>query len=224
MVRMGLGMVAILAPLQAFIGDLHGLNTAKYQPVKVAAMEAHWDGSTPGDLVLFAIPNEKEESNDFEISIPNIASLIITHDLNGLFKGLKDFKPEERPPVKPVFYAFRAMVGIGLAMIGIGLVGALLWWRGRVFDAKWYLWPVQHSLATRLHRHPRRMVGDGDRPPTVDRHGHFENRGCGIAGFRRCRADDAHSICTGLHKRVLDGHPVYQQADREGPDRRCDRA
>jgi cytochrome d ubiquinol oxidase subunit I len=138
-------MVAILAPLQLFIGDQHGLNTAEHQPAKLAAMEAHWDGSHPAGLVLFAVPNESEERNDFEISIPNIASLIITHDSQGLFKGMKDFKPEDRPPVKPVFYAFRLMVGIGLLMIAIGLVGAFLWLRGRLFDERLYLAAVQHA-------------------------------------------------------------------------------
>jgi cytochrome bd ubiquinol oxidase subunit I len=145
MMRMGLGMVVVLAPLQAVIGDFHGLNTAKYQPAKVAAMEAHWDGSKPGALVLFGIPNEKEQRNDYEISIPNIASLIITHDMNGLFKGLNDFPASERPPVKPVFFAFRAMVGLGLLMIAIGAVGAVLWWRGALFTTTWYLRSVQHS-------------------------------------------------------------------------------
>ncbi len=148
MIRMGLGMVAVLAPLQLVIGDMHGLNTAQHQPVKVAAMEAHWDGSKPADLVLFAWPNQKEERNDFEISIPNLASVIITHDPQGLFKGLKDFKPEDRPPVLPVFFAFRAMVGIGMLMIAIGLYGVFLWARGRLFDTGWYLraltyaWPL----------------------------------------------------------------------------------
>ncbi len=148
MMRMGLGMVAVLAPLQLVIGDMHGLNTAQHQPVKVAAMEAHWDGSKPADLVLFAWPNQKEERNDFEISIPNLASVIITHDANGLFKGLKDFKPEDRPAVLPVFFAFRAMVGIGMLMIAIGLYGTFLWARGRLFDTGWYLraltytWPL----------------------------------------------------------------------------------
>jgi cytochrome d ubiquinol oxidase subunit I len=145
MLRMGIGMVALLAPLQLVIGDAHGLNTAKHQPAKVAAMEAHWDGSKPADLVLFAWPNEAEERNDYEISIPNIASFIITHDLNGLFKGLKDFAPQDRPPVKPVFFAFRVMVGLGMLMIAAGLAGAFLWWRGLLFNARWYLWPL--SLA-----------------------------------------------------------------------------
>lgn len=145
MMRMGLGMVAVLAPLQLVIGDMHGLNTAEHQPVKVAAMEAHWDGSKPADLVLFAWPNEKEERNDFEIAIPNLASFIITHDMQGLFKGLKDFAPQDRPPVKPVFFAFRIMVGIGLLMIAIGIYGAYLWLRGRLFERGWYQWAVSYS-------------------------------------------------------------------------------
>ena len=145
MMRMGLGMVAILAPLQAVIGDMHGINTAEYQPAKIAAMEAHWDGSKPAALILFAIPNSKEERNDFEISIPNLASLIITHDMNGLFKGLKDFKPEDRPPIPQIFFSFRVMVGIGFAMIGIGFIGAFLWLRGTLFETRWYLGAVQHA-------------------------------------------------------------------------------
>jgi len=145
MIRMGLGMVAILAPLQLFIGDAHGLNTAEHQPAKVAAMEAHWDGSKPADLILFAWPDQKAETNHLQISIPNLASLIITHDTQGLFKGLKDFKPEDRPNVLWVFFSFRVMVGIGMLMIGIGLVGAFLWARGRLFDTNWYLKPVVYS-------------------------------------------------------------------------------
>lgn len=143
MIRMGLGMVVILAPLQLLIGDLHGLNTAKHQPAKIAAIEAHWDGSKPADLVLFAWPDSKTESNHAEISIPNAGSLLITHDANGLFPGLKDFKPEDRPPVVPVFFMFRLMVGIGMVMIAVGIIGAFLWWRKRLFDAAWFLKPVR---------------------------------------------------------------------------------
>ena len=145
MARMGVGMLAVLAPLQLVIGDFHGLNTAKHQPAKVAAMEAHWDGSKPGDLVLFAWPDAKAERNRFEVSIPKGASLVITHDPNGLFPGLKDFAPEDRPPVWPVFFSFRIMVAIGLLMIAIGFVGAWLWWRGRLFDTRWFLKPVGYT-------------------------------------------------------------------------------
>ena len=148
MLRMGIGMVAVLAPLQLVIGDMHGLNTAHHQPAKVAAMEAHWDGSKPADLVLFAIPDEKNETNTFELAIPGIASFIITHDWNGLFKGLKDFPPSERPPVTPVFFAFRIMVGLGLLMIAGGLLGTVLWARGRLFDSRWYLTAVSYAWPT----------------------------------------------------------------------------
>src|SRR3982750_4519603 len=104
MVRMAIGMIAVLAPLQLFIGDQHGLNTLKHQPIKVAAMEAHWDGSKPGDFHIFAWPDEKNERNLFEISIPRGSSLILTHDPNGLFPGLKSVPPQERPPIVPVFF------------------------------------------------------------------------------------------------------------------------
>jgi len=145
MVRMALGMIAVLAPLQLFFGDQHGLNTLKHQPIKVAAMEAHWDGSHPGDFHIFAWPDEKNETNRFAISIPRGASLILTHDPNGLFPGLKSVPPDQRPPVIPVFFAFRVMIGIGFLMIAIGLFGAFLWWRGKLFETRWYLQIVQYG-------------------------------------------------------------------------------
>ena len=145
MMRMGLGMVAILAPLQVLIGDQHGLNTLKHQPAKIAAIESHWDGSEPGALVLFAIPNSKEERNDYEISIPYGASWILTHSAEGRFPGLKQFAPSDRPPVFPVFLSFRLMVGMGVLMLLIGFSGAWLWWRGRLFDTRWYLQSVQYA-------------------------------------------------------------------------------
>ena len=140
MMHMAIGLIAILAPLQLLIGDQHGLNTLQHQPVKIAAMEAHWDGSKPGDFELLAWPDEKAETNRFAISIPHGASLIITHDPNGLFPGLTSVAPRDRPPVVPVFFAFRIMVGIGLLMIAAGWLGLFLWWRGRLFETRWYLW------------------------------------------------------------------------------------
>ena len=139
MLRMAIGLLSILAPLQLFLGDQHGLNTLKYQPIKIAAMEAHWDGSKPGDFHVFAWPDETAQTNRFAISIPHGASLILTHDPNGLFSGLNDVPPEDRPPVTTVFFAFRIMLGIGVFMIGAALLGALLWWRGALFTTRWYL-------------------------------------------------------------------------------------
>ncbi len=139
MMRMGLWLMAILAPLQLFIGDQHGLNTLKHQPIKIAAIEAHWDGSKPGALVLFAWPDEKAEKNLFEISIPHGSSLILTHSYDGLFPGLKSVPPQDRPPVPNVFFGFRIMVGIGLYMIAAALFGCFLWWRGKLWETRWYL-------------------------------------------------------------------------------------
>ncbi len=145
MMRMAIGMLATLGPLQVLIGDQHGLNTLAYQPIKIAAMEAHWDGSKPGALVLFAWPDEKTETNRFEIAIPKAGSLILKHDPDGLFPGLKSVPPADRPPLLPPFFAFRVMVGIGLLIVAAGLVGLWLWWRQQLFDARWYLWPASHA-------------------------------------------------------------------------------
>ncbi|MEP7029507.1 MAG: cytochrome ubiquinol oxidase subunit I [Pseudolabrys sp.] len=139
MLRMAIGLTAILAPLQLVIGDQHGLNTLKYQPIKVAAMEAHWDGALPGDFHIFAWPDEHAAHNWFEISIPKAASLILTHRMNGLFPGLLSVPPQDRPPVKTVFFAFRIMLGIGFFMIAAALLGAFYWWRGTLFEQRWYL-------------------------------------------------------------------------------------
>ena len=145
MLQMAIGMLAIVAPIQAFVGDSHGLNTEKYQPAKIAAIEAHWDSSKPAPLVLFAWPDEAAEKNLFEISIPNGASLMITHSLDGLFPGLKDFPPEDRPPVLTPFFGFRIMVGVCVVMILFGWVGAYLLLRRRATTTRWFLWPASLS-------------------------------------------------------------------------------
>jgi cytochrome bd ubiquinol oxidase subunit I len=145
MMRMGVGMLALLTPIQLFIGDQHGLNTLKHQPIKIAAVEGHWDGSKPGELVLFAWPDAKTETNLFQVAIPKLGSLIVTHDPDGLFPGLTSVPPDDRPPIVPVFFAFRAMVGIGLLMLAAGWIGAFLWWRGHLFETRWYLVPLAWS-------------------------------------------------------------------------------
>jgi cytochrome d ubiquinol oxidase subunit I len=145
MVRMAVAFASIVAPLQLLIGDQHGLNTLKYRPMKVAAIEAHWDGSAPAPLVLFAWPDESAETNGYAITIPHGASLVLTHSWNGLVPGLKSVPSSERPPVVPPFFAFRIMVGIGLLMIAVALTGAYLWWRGRLLKTHWYLRIVRHG-------------------------------------------------------------------------------
>ena len=121
-------VAAVLAPLQIFSGDLHGLNTLKHQPQKIAAMEGVWQTSTQVPFVLFAIPNEETRTNDFAISIPYATSLVLTHQTDGEVQGLDDFK-NEHPPVKPVFFAFRIMIVCGLLMLASAWWGCLSLWR-----------------------------------------------------------------------------------------------
>jgi cytochrome bd ubiquinol oxidase subunit I len=121
--RTGVVMAAVLLPLQILIGDMHGLNTMKHQPAKLAAMEGIWETQKGAPAVLFGIPDEATRSNKYEVAIPKLASLYLTHDLDGEVKGLNDFKGKH-PPAKPVFFAFRIMVGIGMLMLVLGWIGA----------------------------------------------------------------------------------------------------
>ena len=137
MLGMATMMAAIVAPLQVFIGDMHGLNTLEHQPAKVAAMEGIWETEKGADLRLFAIPDQENETNHYEVTIPKMASIILTHDANGEIKGLKEWKKEDRPPVFPVFWSFRVMVGLGMLMVLIGFVSAIQYFRGKLFECKW---------------------------------------------------------------------------------------
>jgi cytochrome d ubiquinol oxidase subunit I len=107
--------------------------------VKLAAIEAIWETERGAPLLLFAIPNPKEEKNDFAIGIPKLGSLIITHELNGEIKGLKEVSADRRPPVAPVFYAFRVMVGIGVLMLVLVVASGVQWKRGRLIESRWIL-------------------------------------------------------------------------------------
>jgi cytochrome d ubiquinol oxidase subunit I len=126
--KLGITLGAVLIPVQILVGDLHGLNTLEHQPAKVAAMEGNWETRGNVPLVLFAIPNERERRNDFSVEIPNGASIILKHDPAGVVPGLNDFIGKH-PPVAPVFYAFRVMVGIGMLMLAMSWLGAYLLWR-----------------------------------------------------------------------------------------------
>ncbi len=137
MLRIALMVGALLAPTQAVVGDFHGLNTLEHQPAKVAAIEGIWQGGPNVPLLLFAIPNEAEKRNDYAIGIPNGASWILRHDPDGVLPGLNEFEGKH-PPVMPVFWSFRVMVGIGLLMILASWYGA---WRTRRRDyvlPRWY--------------------------------------------------------------------------------------
>lgn len=136
---MALWLLLILAPLQMFIGDMHGLNTLKHQPAKLAAMEGHWETNTDGGmpLYLFGIPDMQAEETKYAIAIPNLGSLIMTHSLNGQVKGLKDFAPEDRPNSTVVFWSFRIMAGLGMLMILLALAGLFLRKNQKLYNNKW---------------------------------------------------------------------------------------
>jgi cytochrome d ubiquinol oxidase subunit I len=121
--RTGVVLAAILIPLQIVAGDLHGLNTLHHQPAKIAAMEGIWKTEKGAPAVLFGLPNATTQSNDFEIAIPKLASIYLTHKIDGEIKGIDAFA-DRHPPVAPLFFAFRIMVGVGLLMLAASWVAA----------------------------------------------------------------------------------------------------
>jgi cytochrome bd ubiquinol oxidase subunit I len=143
MFSMAMWMAAVVAPVQIFAGDMHGLNTLEHQPVKVMAMEGHYDSHPSGaPLILFGIPNSAEKRVDYAIQIPKASSLILKHDLNAPLAGLDTVPDDLEPPVGVVFWSFRVMVGLGFAMLGLGLWSLLARYRRRLYD-----WPMLHRAA-----------------------------------------------------------------------------
>lgn len=136
---MCLWLLLIMAPAQAVIGDFHGLNTLEHQPTKVAAMEGNWETGSNVPLLLFAIPDQEAQTNHFEIGIPSLASIVLTHSADGEVPGVSEVAPDEQPPVALVFWSFRVMVAIGMLMIGVAIAGLLLRRKGRVFQSPLYL-------------------------------------------------------------------------------------
>ena len=167
--RFGLMLAAVLAPLQIFVGDLHGLNTLEHQPAKIAAIEAIWKTQKGAPLVLFAVPDDDRRRNDFAIEIPKAASLILKHDGDAELKGIDAFAPDA-PPVAPVFFAFRVMVGLGMLMLLLGWGGTWMTRGGRL-PPRWLLWVFAGStfagwiatlagwLVTEIGRQPWLVTG-----------------------------------------------------------------
>jgi len=138
MFSMAMWMAALVAPVQIIAGDMHGLNTLEHQPAKVMAMEGHYQGHPDGaPLYLFGIPDDEAQRLDYAVGIPKLSSLILKHDLDAPLAGLDSIAPEDRPPVFMVFWAFRVMVGIGFAMLGLGLWSLFARARGGLYDWQW---------------------------------------------------------------------------------------
>lgn len=145
MFSMTFWLLTALVPLQIILGDLHGLNTLKYQPAKLAAIEAHWNPETRAPLILFALPDTKQEINHHVIEIPLLGSLILTHDLNGLVPGLKQWPADQRAPVAIPFFSFRIMVGLGLMMTALIALSLWLRLRRRLYNTRWFLRICQYT-------------------------------------------------------------------------------
>lgn len=133
----GMWGLLVLAPLQIFLGDQHGLNTLEHQPIKIAAMEGNWETRGGVPFHIFAMPDQKEQRNRLEISIPYGSSLILRHDPAGIVPGLKDVPVEDQPPVGIVFWSFRIMVGLGFLFLALGIWGGWARWRGTLYEATW---------------------------------------------------------------------------------------
>ena len=179
MFAMAMGMLLLVAPLQAVVGDVHGLNTLKHQPAKVAAMEGHWENE-PGagvPLTLFGLPDMDKEETRYALNIPRLGSLILTHSWDGQFPGLKSYPAADRPNVPVVFWSFRVMVGLGLLMIALAI---------------WALWTLARP-AVRIPRAATLRAVDGTL--WTDRHaGRLVCHRSGppaLGGVRR----DAHGRC-----------------------------
>ncbi|MFN6883438.1 cytochrome ubiquinol oxidase subunit I [Proteus mirabilis] len=141
MFSMALWLVLIIAPIQAFVGDAHGLNTLEHQPAKIAAIEGHWDNATKEatPLILFGIPDMAEEKTKYAIEIPYLGSLILTHSLDKQIPALKSFAPEDRPNSSIIFWSFRVMAGLGMLMICLGLLSVILRKKKRLYHSPLFL-------------------------------------------------------------------------------------
>lgn len=140
MFSMAMWMALIVAPLQIVAGDFHGLNTLEHQPAKVAAMEGHYETRKGAPLILFGLPDDDAEETKYAVEIPKLGSLILTHDLDGEVQGLKAWPKEDRPPAAIVFWTFRVMVAIGVAMAALGLWSGWRRLRGKLYDSPLMLW------------------------------------------------------------------------------------
>lgn len=141
MFSMAMWMALVVAPIQAMVGDMHGLNTLEHQPAKIAAIEGHWE-NPPGEatpLLLFGLPDMEQERTRYAVEIPALGSLILTHSLDKQVPALKEFPKDERPYSPIVFWSFRIMVALGMLMIGLGVMALWLRYRKRLYESRPFL-------------------------------------------------------------------------------------
>ena len=220
MFSMAMWMAAIVAPLQAFVGDQHGLNTFEHQPAKVAAMEGHFEAEQKGaPLILFGLPDMQAGETRYAISnCRSSAACILTHDLDGTVKGLKSWPREDWPRVPIVFWSFRIMVGLGLLMIATGLVSLWLQMARKALRDAALRALVPADGAVRLRRAPRRLVRHRDGASALHRLRPAPDRRLRLADRRAGRRAVADRVRRRLSDRVRDGRlvPAASDARRSG--------
>ena len=220
MMRMGVGMLAILGPLQLLLGDQHGLNTLQHQPAKIAAIEAHWDDDGPADLVLFALPDEIAERNRAQIAIPHLGSMILTHKWDGRFAGLKDFPRNQRPPGDLDLLRLPGDGGCwhyvdSHRVGGCGVVVAQEALHHEVVS------PHRRArLVAGLHRDPGGVAHYRERSPALCRLRNPPHRGRVVAREQRRHCNIADVVCAGLLCRVFHRDFLHPPAHLEWPEGR----
>jgi cytochrome d ubiquinol oxidase subunit I len=140
MFSMAMWMATVVAPAQIIMGDIHGLNTLEHQPAKIAALEGDFEtsGANGAPLILFGLPDMAKEETLYKVEVPHLSSIILTHTWNGVVPGLKQFPTADRPNAAIIFWSFRVMVGLGMAMAAIGMISLWLRFRHRLYDARWF--------------------------------------------------------------------------------------
>jgi len=207
MFSMAMWMALLVAPLQIVVGDLHGLNTLEHQPAKIAAMEGHYQMQRGAPLILFGIPDDEAGETRYALEIPRLGSLILTHDWNGEVKGLDAFPENERPSAELIFWTFRIMIAIGLAMLGICLWSAVARLRGRLFDDPLAVAGGGVDDALGVCRGAGRLDHDRGRPAALDglrTVAHLGVRGAYQGGRRgRFTGGVGGSLSRGVRRRYL---------------------
>ena len=213
MLSMTLWLLTALVPLQIVLGDMHGLNTVHYQPAKIAAIEGHFETQAGAPLLLVGWPDQQAAVTRWAVAIPKLGSLILTHELNGTVRGLKEWPREDWPPSAIVFWSFRAMVGIGLLMLLLVAVANWLRWKGRLYDTSWFLRHLRIVPAAGFHGGNRRLDHDGGRPAALGDLWPVAYRRCRDSFFERRRCCSiTRRLCGGLprglsrHAVLFDGH------------------
>jgi cytochrome bd quinol oxidase subunit 1 apoprotein (EC 1.10.3.-) len=219
MLSMAMWMALIVAPIQAMVGDAHGLNTLKHQPAKIAAIEGHWDNSEggPTPLILVGWPDMEREETRFKIEIPVLGSLILNHSLTEPIPALKDFPKADRPNSTIIFWSFRIMVGLGLLMILVGLWSVWLRWRKRLFENRAFLHLVLW-MAVRPDRDSRRLVHHRDRPPALGRLRADAHQRCGVQSQRHADEPDPGDVRAGVLHPVRRGYRLHDAPGTQGAD------